>query len=1040
MRATAKRLWCTRLWRIGGVILGAVVTLWLLSRLLSGGPAAAVQDGVTAQASGDPSTTLLISALHIGTTGWGGNDEGFQITNVSTEMLVLTETWRVCDGGGRTVAFPAAGVTLTPGANIWCARNAISFTLAFGLTPTLEYGQDSTPDVPNMSLNGSFAFADTGGALTLLCVHEYLIDTANADGGPWPGGVNKTTAPINKGSMERRDPTLPGDDTNWAFTSTITTIGLDASGNPITGTPRYTNSVYDNSGALNPPPVAINEVAWMGTAASSVGSDDEWIELYNNTAVNIDLNGWLLVAADSTPSIPLTGVISAQGFYLLERSDDDTVGNIPADQVYSSDNLVNTGERLYLYQIDAIEVDVVVYGNADPNRLGWSGPAAQRYANGVFATSGQILFRKRSEQTGLPLPDANGAADWANDTAPGASLYGPVREGDLWGKRVSYPGWDWEAYTRTLQIAATANVTVGIAPDNAYTVVVELLSGAQDVILIEGYTWESVWLTGILTERIHAGVQVTMLLEGAPAGGLPDGQLWNCQQIVDAGGAVYFMHNDDAARIDDRYANQHAKIIVVDGRQVLVGSENFGNHAMPIDDKSNGTAGNRGVLLITDQPALIAYAEMLFARDLDLGHPDIVPYGSLPRYTVPLTYTAVYSPGGGFEYPALFSPTLPAFQADWFEVVQSPETSQRYSDGLIGLVLRAGPGDEVYAEQMYERVRWGKSSSTPADDPNPRLEAYIQAARQGASVRILLDKGFDDTLENVETTWYLLGIAETEGLDIEVRRGDPTYCGIHNKLVLVRLGNEWYAHVGSINGSESSSKINRELALQVRSKGIYDYLKQVFDYDWSHSSGIHEVYLPVVFKSYVPEANHVLISEVVFNPPGADDLGEWVELYNPTARAVDLSGWHLGDAVNSTDYERLYVFPSGTNIPPGGTLVIARQAVVYQALNYPGKSLPDWELNSSSSVPDLIPSGWGTGEFALGNAGDQVLLLDPALRPVDVLVYGTGSYPGVVSFGDVGSLYAGSSLERWPANRDSDDCARDFRSRSVPQPGAVDTN
>ncbi len=1026
-----------RFGHIGGVIFVGVMAVWLLIRLLNGSPAAAapaaaiVQAGVAVQVSGDPSTTLLISALHLGAGGWGGNDEGFQITNISTETLVLTETWRVRDGSGRIVTFPAAGVTMTPGASIWCARNAVSFTLAFGFTPTLEYGQNSTPDVPDMSLNGSFAFADAGGALTLLRVQTYLIDSANADGGGWPKGTNSP-----KASMERIDPTLPDTDAHWA-TAVMTTGAKDANGADIWGSPKYTNTVYTGTLGSTPPDVVINEVAWMGTAADS---NHEWIELYNNTGQDINLDGWQLIAADGTPSFSLSGIITAGGFFLLERNTDDAVKNISAGQIYPNQALANTGEQLGLYRTDTVEVDVVVYGNADPNRLGWSGPALQSYANGVFATSGQILFRKRSEQTGLLLPDTNTAADWANDTTPGATLYGPVREGDLWGKRVLYPGWDWEAYTRTLQITATANVTVGIAPDNAYTVVATLLNGAQRYVLIEGYTWESVWLTQILTERLRAGVQVTMLLEGAPTGGLPDGELWAAQQIVDAGGAVYFMHNDDAMRINDRYDHLHAKLIVVDGQQVLIGSENFGNHAMPVDDKANGTKGNRGVILITDQPEAIAYAEALWARDLDLAHMDIVRYGSLPRYTVPPTYTEVYSPGGGFEYPAIFSPTLPAFQADRFEVIHSPETGLRYSDGLIALVLRAGTGDEVYVEQMYERVHWGASSSTPTDDPNPRLEAYIQAARQGARVRILLDKGFDDTGQNEETARYLLEIAQAEGLDLQVRLGNPTYRGIHNKMVLVRLGNERYVHVGSINGSEGSSKINRELALQVRSSDIYGYLKQVFDYDWANSSGIQKVYLPVVFRDFVPESDHLVISEIVFNPSGADDLGEWIELYNPTAQTVDLSGWYVGDAVNAGDYERLYRFPAGASIPAGGTLVIARQAAAYQALNYPGKPTPDWELLDSNAVPNLSPSDFGTGEFALGNAGDEVLLLDAAMRPVDVLVYGTGSYPGVVSFGDVGSLYAGNSLERWPANRDSNDCARDFRSRSVPQPGVVNTN
>ena len=37
--------------------------------------------------------------------------------------------------------------------------------------------------------------------------------------------------------------------------------------------------------------------------------------------------------------------------------------------------------------------------------------------------------------------------------------------------------------------------------------------------------------------------------------------------------------------------------------------------------------------------------------------------------------------------------------------------------------------------------------------------------------------------------------------------------------------------------------------------------------------------------------NHVVINEVELNPPGFDEGNEWVELYNPTNRSVDISGW-----------------------------------------------------------------------------------------------------------------------------------------------------
>ncbi len=90
--------------------------------------------------------------------------------------------------------------------------------------------------------------------------------------------------------------------------------------------------------------VVINEIAWMGTEASS---SDEWIELYNNTNTDIDLVGWKLVFTDEDPIISLNDTIPANGFLLLERTDDQTISDISADCIYSG-NLGNTGENLAL--------------------------------------------------------------------------------------------------------------------------------------------------------------------------------------------------------------------------------------------------------------------------------------------------------------------------------------------------------------------------------------------------------------------------------------------------------------------------------------------------------------------------------------------------------------------------------------------------------------------------------------------------------------------------------------------------------------------
>jgi len=112
------------------------------------------------------------------------------------------------------------------------------------------------------------------------------------------------------------------------------------------------------------PAIVINEIAWAGTAASS---SDEWIELFNNTDQDIDLTGWTLSWAkvlihfeegqqDSSTKTVSSSVIPAHGFYLLERTDDDTVSNIDADLIYTG-ALSNKGASLVLRDDRDVIVD-----------------------------------------------------------------------------------------------------------------------------------------------------------------------------------------------------------------------------------------------------------------------------------------------------------------------------------------------------------------------------------------------------------------------------------------------------------------------------------------------------------------------------------------------------------------------------------------------------------------------------------------------------------------------------------------------------------
>ena len=587
---------------------------------------------------------------------------------------------------------------------------------------------------------------------------------------------------------------------------------------------------------------------------------DEAFQLVNVSSGAVDLTGW--TATDFEGVITLTGVLAPQqsvwiarqaysftpefGFkpdYEYQSDSDPAVPNLPLD---GSLALANDGDRLALFDAGRTLVDALVYEGGAAAGTDWSGPAISPYNNGFFGIEGQILYRKPDQATGRPVPDSDTAADWAQAAGDAVN-----------GKKVAYPGWDLARYFFTHQVTRTAAITYAVAPDALYEVVAGYLSRAEQSIIYEGYTFDNLDLADTLSATLaaHPGMTATLLLEGAPPGGIEDAEKRNCQVVEAAGGQCWFMINDSAPPpIHDRYAYQHAKFMVIDGKVLLTGSENLNYSSMPADDKSDGTSGNRGVWLITDSPDLISYTMDIFAHDFDPAHHRDLRRWSAgdPTYGAPSAgYLPDYSSGGSF-YTAAFTTPFAAGGQFFFEVVQSPDNALRSIDGLLGMVARAGAGDAVLVEQLYEYKFWGPAGSNPGADPNPRLEAYLGAARRGARVRLLLDSAYDDPHDargNAATCAYANGLASAEGLDLACRRGNPTGAGIHNKMALVSAGGQGWVHTGSINGSENSSKGNRELAVQVESSAAYDYLAGVFWHDWALvGEQATYVYLPLVIK------------------------------------------------------------------------------------------------------------------------------------------------------------------------------------------------
>jgi len=115
----------------------------------------------------------------------------------------------------------------------------------------------------------------------------------------------------------------------------------------------------------------------------------------------------------------------------------------------------------------------------------------------------------------------------------------------------------------------------------------------------------------------------------------------------------------------------------------------------------------------------------------------------------------------------------------------------------------------------------------------------------------------------------------------------------------------------------------------------------------------------------------VVINELHTNPDVANDLVEFVELYNAGTAPVDLAGWQFTEGV-------FYTFPDGASLPAGGYLVVAQY--------------PDFLLNRYFGGRLGVREGVVFGPYggALDGEGERVVLCDPGGNVVDEVDYGLG--------------------------------------------------
>ncbi|MDO8752099.1 MAG: lamin tail domain-containing protein, partial [Candidatus Wolfebacteria bacterium] len=183
-----------------------------------------------------------------------------------------------------------------------------------------------------------------------------------------------------------------------------------------------TSLVPTNQGAR------INEVAWMGGVRSA---NDEWIELKNTSGGRLDISGWQVVDKGQQIRVLFKegAVLPAGGFYLLERTDDDSVLGISADAIYAG-GLSNSDEGLRLFDGNCRLIDEVLAAPSWPAGDNSSKGTMERKNDLSWQTSGVQGGTPRAENTVIQ-PSAGGSPTSPSSPSQSSSTSTPPSEESL---------------------------------------------------------------------------------------------------------------------------------------------------------------------------------------------------------------------------------------------------------------------------------------------------------------------------------------------------------------------------------------------------------------------------------------------------------------------------------------------------------------------------------------------------------------------------------------------------------------------------------
>ena len=287
--------------------------------------------------------------------------------------------------------------------------------------------------------------------------------------------------------------------------------------------------------AANAGDVVINELAWMGTTSNTA---NEWIELYNTTGSSISLSGWTLRSTDGTPNISLTGSIGAYSYYLLERTDDNSVPGITADKTYTG-AMGDGGELMELK-------------DGSSNLIDSANQAGAWFAG---STTGRSTMSRI---------DVNGSGTTSGNWFTATTSYGSPGIGNGTPKAANVLGGTSDDWFHLYFTDNLNTVMPDYGPKTMANALIDAIDNATTSIdfAVYGFNGSEEIIAALIAAK-NRSVTIRGVVDSYDSGGYP------YRSTADVIAALGNVHQDD----DDRI--MHNKFFVIDGRYVWTGSTNI---------------------------------------------------------------------------------------------------------------------------------------------------------------------------------------------------------------------------------------------------------------------------------------------------------------------------------------------------------------------------------------------------------------------------------------------------------------------------------